>query len=549
MRFLLFLFIPFLLNSQTNFSHQDSLRGTLNSNRTWWDVKKYEITVQPDFETKTIQGKNEILIEILTLESQSYLQLDLHRSLSVDSIYSIYSGSSQRMSFTRDNNIILIDFSKIDSRIVFTEEAFFKLIVYYSGKPKEAVKAPWDGGWIFTKDEKGRPWMTVACQGLGASVWFPCKDHQSDEPDYGATITVIASDTLEAVSNGELKELRKVDSTNLKSTTWAVNNPINNYNIVPYIGKYVNFNEVYNGEKGFLNCNYWVIDYELEKAKLQFKDVPKMLKCFEYWFGPYPFYEDGYKIVQAPYLGMEHQSAIAYGNKFQNGYLGKSLSESDYGMKWDFILVHESGHEWFGNSITSKDIADMWIHESFTNYSETIFTDCMFGVEAGNKYEIGLRHLIKNDKPVIGEYGVNNEGSGDMYYKGSNMIHIIRQLVNDDERFRQMLRGLNKRFYHKTVTTQEIEQYILKFTGLDLSKVFDQYLRTTQVPVLEYKIENNQLYYHWTDCVQGFELKIRLENGNWVFPSENWKILDQSFNKIEDFKPDANFLIKLRKII
>ena len=542
MRFFLILFIPFLLNSQTDFTKQDSLRGTLNSNRTWWDVVKYEITVQPDFETKTIQGKNEILIKKTGIKS--LLQLDLHKALSVDSIY---LGSSKRMSFTRENNIILIDLSKVE----FTEEDFFKLIVYYSGKPKEAVKAPWDGGWIFTKDEKGRPWMTVACQELGASSWFPCKDHQSDEPDYGAVITVIAQDSLVVVANGEFRESNYLDLnvSKLKATTWVVNNPINNYNIVPYIGKYVNFNEVYNGEKGFLKCNYWVLDYELEKAKMQFKEVPKMLKCFEYWFGPYPFYEDGYKIVQAPYLGMEHQSAIAYGNKFQNGYLGKSLSDSDYGLKWDFILVHESGHEWFGNSITSKDIADMWIHESFTNYSETIFTDCIYGVQAGNEYETGLRHLIKNDKPIIGNYGVNDQGSGDMYYKGSNMVHIIRQLVNDDERFRQLLRGLNKTFYHRTVTSQEIEQYIIKFTNLDLKKLFDQYLRTTQIPLLEYKIENNQLLYHWIDCVQGFELKIRLENGNWIFPSENWKILDQSINKIEDFKPDANFFIKLRKII
>ena len=540
MRLLVVVLFPFFLISQTNFTHQDSLRGTLNSYRTWWDVMQYDITVQPNFEAKTIQGTTAILIK--KTGDKNILQLDLHKALSVDSIF--IGETPKRLRFTRDENVVLIDLQNID----FETDDYFKLTIHYSGKPKEAVKAPWDGGWIFTKDEKGRPWMTVACQGLGASVWFPCKDHQSDEPDYGATIKVIASDTLVAVSNGELKESIKIESTNLKSTTWVVSNPINNYNIVPYIGKYVNFNEVYNGENGFLKCNYWVLDYELGRAKNQFKEVPKMLKCFEYWFGPYPFYEDGYKLVQAPYLGMEHQSAIAYGNKFQNGYLGKSLSDSDYGMKWDFILVHESGHEWFGNSITAKDIADMWIHESFTNYAETIFTDCLFGVQAGNEYEIGLRHLIKNDKPIIGKYGVNNEGSGDMYYKGSNMIHIIRQLVNDDERFRQLLRGLNKTFYHKTVTTQEIEQYIIKFTGIDLSRVFDQYLRTTQIPVLESKIENNQLLFRWIECVPNFDLKIRLENGQWIQPSEAWKILDQTMVRIEDFKPDANFYVIYRKL-
>ena len=327
-----------------------------------------------------------------------------------------------------------------------------------------------------------------------------------------------------------------------------VSNPINNYNIIPYIGKYVHWGESYKGENGMLSCDYWVLDYELEKSKKQFTQVPKMLKCFEYWFGPYPFYSDGYKIVQAPYLGMEHQSGIAYGNKFENGYLGKSLSDSDWGMEWDFILVHESGHEWFGNSITSKDIADMWIHESFTNYAETIFTDCEFGVQAGNEYEIGLRKLIENDVPIIGKYDVNNKGSDDMYYKGSNMLHIIRQVVNDDERFRQLLRGLNRNFSKKTVSTSEIEAYINKFTKIDFTKVFDQYLRTIKVPVLEYRLENNQLLYHWKECVPDFNLKIRLENGNWIEPTESWKTLDQSSNKIVDFKPDNNFYIFVRKL-
>ena len=297
-----------------------------------------------------------------------------------------------------------------------------------------------------------------------------------------------------------------------------------------------------------MNCDYWVLDYELEKAKVQFLQVPKMLKCFEYWFGPYPFYSDGYKLVQAPYLGMEHQSGIAYGNKFENGYLGRDLSESNWGLKWDFILIHESGHEWFGNSITANDIADAWIHESFTNYSETIFTDCEFGVQAGNAYEVGLRKLIKNNSPIISQYGVNNNGNIDIYYKGSNMVHMVRQLVNDDERFRQLLRGINRKFYHKTVNTLEIEEYISSFTSIDFNLFFDQYLRKNNLPVLEYKIENNQLFYHWSECVKGFNMKLRLENGQWIQPTEDWRILDQSLNKIEDFKPDINFYIILRKL-
>jgi len=535
-RFLAIVLFPIFSFSQNKFTVKDSLRGSNTIERAWWNVLKYDITIEPDYAYKCIKGKNTILFEIIG--EQTKMQLDLQEPLTVDSAFVM----DEKVDFVRDKDVFYIDFKKNELK-----DPISYVTIYFSGKPKEAVEAPWDGGWIWGKDEKNRPWMTVSCQGLGASSWIPCKDIQSDEPDNGSLLTIICSDTLTAVSNGELIE-EKVYKEGLKSSTWMVSNPINNYNIIPYIGKYVHWGESYKGENGMLSCDYWVLDYELEKSKKQFTQVPKMLKCFEYWFGPYPFYSDGYKIVQAPYLGMEHQSGIAYGNKFENGYLGKSLSDSDWGMEWDFILVHESGHEWFGNSITSKDIADMWIHESFTNYAETIFTDCEFGVQAGNEYEIGLRKLIENDVPIIGKYDVNNKGSDDMYYKGSNMLHIIRQVVNDDERFRQLLRGLNRNFSKKTVTTSEIEAYINKFTKIDFTKVFDQYLRTIKVPVLEYRLENNQLLYHWTECVPDFNLKIRLENGNWIEPTESWKTLDQSSNKIVDFKPDNNFYIFVRKL-
>jgi aminopeptidase N len=536
MKFIIAIFFPFISICQFNFNRQDSLRGSINNERNWWDVKKYELTVQPDFETKTIQGNNSIYFEVL--QEGNSIQIDLQQPLQIDSILFNF----KPILFSREGNVYHLSLNSAE--IKAKEEV---INVYYSGKPKEAINAPWDGGWIWKKDEKGNPWMSVACQGLGASSWFPCKDHQSDEPENGALITIICPDSLVAVSNGKMIEM-KSHKPGLNSTTWKVVNPINNYNIIPYIGKYVRWSETYLGEKGELTCDYWVLDYELDKAKIQFKQVPKMLKCFEYWFGPYPFYEDGYKLIQAPFLGMEHQSAIAYGNKFENGYLGSDLSKSGWGLKWDFIIVHESGHEWFGNNITSKDIADMWIHESFTNYSETIFTDCEFGPQAGNEYEIGLRKQIKNDNPIIGKYDVNNEGSGDMYYKGSNMIHMIRQVMNDDERFRQMLRGMNKSFYHKTVTTSEIENYINRFSGIDFSKVFDQYLRSTQIPIFEYKLENDTLKYRWMECVKGFDLKIRLKNSVWISPTENWQTFEGVVDSIENFLPDPNFYVLSRKI-
>ena len=300
--------------------------------------------------------------------------------------------------------------------------------------------------------------------------------------------------------------------------------------------------------------DYWVLDYNLEKAKKQFTDAKRMMKAFEYWFGPYPFYVDGYKLVDAPHLGMEHQSAIAYGNGYQNGYKGMDWSSSGWGLKWDYIIVHESGHEWFANNITSKDLADMWIHESFTNYSETLFTDYWFGKEAGNAYVQGTRKNIQNDIPIIGIYNVNQEGSGDMYYKGGNMLHMIRQLINDDEKFRQILRGLNKTFYHQTVTTKQVEEYISRQSKIDLSKVFDQYLRTTQIPVLEYKIDGSAVFFRWTNCVKGFALPLKVSFGKedkseqWIKPTEEWNTIKLAdwYDK-STFTVNPNFYIKTKK--
>jgi aminopeptidase N len=355
---------------------------------------------------------------------------------------------------------------------------------------------------------------------------------------------------LVAVANGRLivKQLKN----GIASWTWGVQNPINNYNIIPYIGKYVNWKETYDGEKGKLDCDYWVLDYNLEKAKEQFKQVPMMLKAFEYWFGPYPFYEDGYKLIEAPHLGMEHQSAVAYGNGFQNGYRGRDLSGSaaKWGLKWDFIIVHESGHEWFANNITTVDIADMWVHEGFTNYSETLFTEYYYGKEAGSDYVIGTRKNIQNDIPIIGPYGVNKEGSGDMYYKGGNMLHTIRHVINDDEKFRNILRGLNKDFYHQVVTSKQVEDYMTQKSGKDLSKIFDQYLRTIKVPVLEYKFTGDNMYYRWTNCVAGFNMPVKLDKvDDWLKATTEWQTVAVTEGILKDgLKIDRNFYITVKKV-
>ncbi|MDB5230577.1 MAG: family metallopeptidase [Chitinophagaceae bacterium] len=516
-----------LLQNDTSFTHQDTLRGTLRPERTWWDVLKYDITVQPDFDTKTIKGSNTIHFFD---NGGKTMQIDFQEPMQIDSIIS----EGKSLGYRREGNVFWVSYR--DSLKTYKiKPGNRSLTIYFHGKPKEAIRPPWDGGWIWRKDTKGRPWMTVACQGLGASVWYPCKDYQGDEPDDGASLTMIVPDTLMAVGNGRMKS--HSNNGGLATYTWEVKNPINNYNIIPYIGKYVNWTDTVMGEKGQLDMNFWVLDYNLEKGKTQFTQAKTMMRCFEFWMGPYPFYEDGYKLIEAPHLGMEHQSAVAYGNGFQNGYRGRDLSGTGLGTKWDFIIVHESGHEWFANNITTKDIADMWVHEGFTSFSETLYTQFLFGEKAGNDYCVGVRKNIQNDKTIIGSYGVNKEGSGDMYYKGENMLQTIRHSINNDEKLRQILRGLNKTYYHQTVTTQQVEQYISKEAGFNFAAIFDQYLRTTQIPVLEYITEKNTVLLRYTNCVDGFNLPLTI-NDRKYYVTDEWHHYKMEGPALKLFKPD-----------
>ncbi len=517
------------------YTHADTLRGSIGPERSWWNVLRYDITVKPDYISKTTAGKNTITYKVVSDHPTGKMQIDLQEPLQIDSIILNNTGS---LSFNREGNAWHVDVPKQK------KSSINKVDVFFHGTPHEAKRAPWDGGWTFTKDTLGNPWMTVTCQGLGASIWYPCKDHQSDEPDNGASLSMIVPDTLVAVANGRLQ----AKTSNGDGTTtykWAVVNPINNYDLIPYIGKYVNFKEVYDGEKGKLDLNYWVLDYNLEKAKAYMpKEVHNMLKALEYWFGPYPFYEDGYKLVDVPHTGMEHQSAVAYGNWYKPGYRGRDVSGTGWGMKWDFIIEHESGHEWFGNNITSNDLADMWIHEGFTNYSETLFADYIFGKQAGDEYNAGSRISIRNDKPIIPAYNVNAEGSGDMYPKTGNMLHAIRHGLDNDTLFRKILRGLNKTFYHQTVSAKQIEDYISKQAGFNYSKVFEQYLTTTQIPKLEIKFSSDKkkVSYRYTNCVRGFNLPLTLKSNEVkikIVPGEEWTSKDLKDNEASLFQPDA----------
>lgn len=525
-----------LLTEYTNdlikeaYTRADTLRGTINAERAWWDVLRYDITIKPDYNSKTLLGSNNIQYKVLSNHHPLVMQIDLQEPLVIDSIL---FNSKTKLQYTRDGNAWHVKVPKQKAGSVNN------VLVYYHGKVHEAIRPPWDGGFIWEKDSLGNPWISVACQGIGASIWYPNKDHQSDEPDNGASLTMIVPDTLVAVSNGRLiSKQNNHDGT--ETYKWAVVNPINNYDISAYIGKYINFSEVYKGEKGNLDVNYWVLSYNLQKAKSHMvPEVHRMLESHEYWLGPYPFYEDGYKIVEAPHLGMEHQSAIAYGNKYQYGYADRP--NTGWVTKWDAIIVHESGHEWFGNNITSKDIADMWVHEGFTTYSEVLFTEYWYGTEAGNEYNYELRSMIGNQFPVIGYYGVNDDiagRNGDMYPKGANLLHTIRHSMDNDSLFRMILRGLNKTFYHQTVTSKQIENYISQQSGFDYSKVFDQYLRNTEIPQLEYYFspDKKKVFYRYTNCIKGFDLPLVLQSDAAkirIVPVEKWN--SKAINNEESF--------------
>jgi aminopeptidase N len=508
------LYFTILFSATAQYTKADSLRGEITPERAWWDLNYYELKLFVDPEIQEIKGSNEIVYTVL--ESAEELQIDLQPPLRITKV----EQDGKSLSWRSDGpNAHFVKLEK-KQRKGRTE----KVTVFYEGKPLVAQRAPWDGGMVWKKDSQGNPFVATACQGIGASVWWPCKDHMYDEVDSMRIITTVP-DGLWNVANGKLESMLMHENGD-RTTTWLVKNPINNYGVNLNIANYAFWSDSYKGEKGDLPVSFWVLPENLIKAKTQFNDAYRTLEALEHWFGPYPFYEDGYKLVEAPYLGMEHQSSVTYGNGYQNGYNGRSLSDSDYGTKWDFIIVHESGHEWFANNITYKDIADMWIHESFTNYSESLFTEYFYGKEAGAEYVRGTRKNIQNDKPIIGVYGVNARGSGDMYYKGGNMLHTIRQIVNDDEKWRNILRGLNKEFYHQTVTTAQIENYISKESGYDLSKVFDQYLRNTAIPTLEIKKQGKKISYRWINVVDGFEMPLDVTidgEPQRIMPTTEWE--------------------------
>ncbi|MDG2368098.1 MAG: M1 family metallopeptidase [Flavobacteriaceae bacterium] len=528
------LFSQGIINDINNFTRQDTLRGSITKERIWWDLTYYHLDISVDPINRTIKGSNEISYTVL--EPYSEIQIDLQNPL----VLTKAEQDDENLEIRHDGNAHFIKLKKKQIR-----GAKNKIKVFYEGKPKTAVRAPWDGGISWTKDKNGNHFIASSCQGLGASVWWPNKDHMYDEVE-GMLMSVNVPKGLFNVSNGRLIKIEEKENSN--TYHWEVKNPINNYGVNINIGDYVNFSEIYKGESGDLDMDYYVLRDNLEIAKIHFKDAIKSMEAFEHWFGPYPFYEDSFKLVEAPYLGMEHQSSVTYGNKFKQGYLGRDLSGSGWGLMFDYIIIHETGHEWFANNITYKDIADMWIHESFTTYSENLFLDFHFGKKASSEYVIGKRKRIRNIKPIIGTYNVNKSGSGDMYDKGSNILHTLRQIANDDEKWRQVLRGLNREFYHQTVTTTQVENYISKKMKMDLKPFFDQYLRDVRIPVLEHYMDNEKLFFKWNNVIDGFNmpLKIILKSGNKIiYPTKQWKSIEIK----DSFKIDNNYYVDSKNVI
>jgi aminopeptidase N len=492
---LLLIIVTSPLSAQEPTTRKDSLKGSLRFERTCYDVLRYDLNVKVTPSEKFIVGYNEITFKVVS--NTKKIQLDLFDNMHIDSIVF----NSKKLKYKREFDAVFINLGK-----ELTEDSQNIIRFYYSGNPIIAKRAPWDGGFVYNKDSSGKDWVGVAVQGTGASLWYPCKDTQSDEPDLGATIKVAVPNGLMDVSNGRL-----TGSEDLKNGytrwDWEVKNPINNYDITLNIADYIHFGENYKG----LDLDFYVLRENEARAKVQFEQVKPMMDCFQSKFGEYPFKEDGYKLVETPYLGMEHQSAVAYGNKYENGYLGSDLSRTGIGMLFDFIIIHESGHEWFGNSITSKDIADMWIHEGFTCYSESVFLECQYGIEKAQLYINGLKKNIMNDEPIISKYGINKEGSGDMYYKGALMLNTIRHILNDDEKWWNIILEYSNTFKHKIIDTETVLAYFNEKIGMDLTSVFNQYLRHTSIPKLEMKIDNFKLCYRWKAAEPNFEMPVDIK--------------------------------------
>ena len=488
------------------FTRADSLRGGLRPERSCYDVTFYDLKVKLDTVNKSITGSNEISFKAVT--DFTVMQLDLLDSMYIDKI--TYKGVN--LYYTREFNAVFVAFMT-----PVKAGAEGNILIQYHGKPIQAKRAPWDGGFVWTHDKNGKFWLGIACEGLGASSWWPCKDHLSDEPDKGIRIACTVPKGLKCVANGQYEGMK--DDADGTTFTYHVTYPINNYNVTLNVGDYVHFEEEYVAKDGAkLKLNYDVLSYNLTKAQEQFKEVKPMLHCYEQYLGKYPFWRDGYRLVETPYLGMEHQSAIAYGNHYRTGYDGTDYSR--IGLRFDYIIIHESGHEWWGNSVSAKDLADMWIHEGFCTYTEAIYVECMHGKDTALHYVNAKKGRVGNHAAIQGPYGVNEEGNGDMYNKGALMLNTLRSVVNNDKLWWQIIKGVSDTaFQYKTTDAEEIIAYFNKKSGINLSPIFHQYIQYAGIPKFIYTIKpvkgkKYELIYFWMTDVKDFAMPVPITTAN-----------------------------------
>jgi aminopeptidase N len=509
--------------------------GRLNPMRTAFDVLHYDIRVKIEPGRKFISGSN--VISFRVLKAFSTMQLDLVAEMGIDSI--IYKGKS--VVYRRNGSSVIIRLAR-KLGVSQDKTKSHQLKVYFSGQPHEAEMAPWKGGFVWEKDSMGNDWVGLACEGIGASMWLPCKDHWSDEAD-GMDMYLTVPSGLTGVSNGRLLE-ESPDTGVFSTFHWQVKNTINNYNISINAGKYTHITDTFYGgaddqsfkiypaatprwqqsaAKPMLTLDYYVLEYNRERAARQFKQVHGMLGAFEHYFGPYPFYEDGYKLVETPYLGMEHQSCIAYGNNYKN---------TPYGF--DFIIIHESGHEWFANSVTADDPADMWIHESFTTYSEALYLEYRFNKDTAQKYLQMQRLKIAGKEPLQGPRDVFYKGrtDSDIYYKGTWILHTMRHVINNDSLWFSWLRGFAMEFRHRIINTRDVISYFNRVSQRDWTPFFSQYLYYSALPTFDYKLSVDEagqqiLSYQWKHVVAGFNMPVMIYIGAgtsvWLYPTEKIK--------------------------
>jgi aminopeptidase N len=524
--------------SEQVFTRADTLRGMLTPVRTCYDVSFYHLDVRIDPDSKSIKGSNEIKFKVI--QPFDTMQVDLFANMQIEKI--MWQDSA--LMYHREFNAVFIHFPK-----KLEKNADESIRIYYSGQPQVAKRPPWEGGFTWAEDSAGNPWVVVTCQGTGASLWWPNKDHQSDEPD-SMMISVTVPPGLLDISNGRLRNRTELSDGWVRHD-WFVSYPINNYNVTVSIGKYVHFDDVY-ADGDTLTLDYYVLPENLSKARAQFKQVKPMLSCFEKYFGEYPFVNDGYKLVECPHTGMEHQSAVAYGNHYIQGYRGRASSE--VGLKFDFIIIHESAHEWWGNSVTSKDVADMWIHESFAAYAEALYVECMYGYQESLKYINGKKTAIGNSSPIIGVYNVNKPGSGDMYNKGQLVLNTLRSVINNDSLWFAILRGISTEFKYQTITSEDIFRYINVKIGTDYQYLFDQYLKFPRLPRLEASVIKRgtdvRLRYRWVADVPEFRMpiKVTLSRGRFEFirPTTTWQSTPLALEPEEFRVAEDLFYIDLR---